>query len=56
MKQRKTEVKIIQVMFAGDTPRFVELYSPIEGRNLILKAQRACDVFGLSIDELEAFN
>ena len=49
-------IKIKLVLMNGDEPRYVEYYSVSDSRNSIINAKTFVDVFGVSMDELRAFN
>ena len=52
----KENIKIKQVLMNGSNIAYVEFYSHSDNRNHIINAERFCDVFGVSMDELETFN
>ncbi len=48
------EIKIIQVMVSSGVPKFVEFFSPVEKKDIIMNADRFCSSFGYTMEELEA--
>ncbi len=56
MKKKNNEIKILQVLMNNGIPRFIEYRSVIDGKDAIIDAQRFSDIFGWSMDELDAFS
>ena len=53
MKLNKNEeIEIKQVLMSGGKPGYVEFYSPTDSRTHIMNAERFCDVFGYTAEEL----
>lgn len=53
---KSNNIEIKQVLMNGDTPRFVEYYSHVDGKEIIMNAERFCDVYGFSMSSLDTFN
>lgn len=49
----KENIQIRQVLTNGGSPAFVEYYSANDSRNHIINANRFCDVFGYTLDDLK---
>ncbi len=48
------DIKIKNIMkSAAGEPRFVEFYSHKESRNHIINADRFCEIFGYTMDDLK---
>lgn len=52
----KENIQIRQVLMNSGSPAFVEYYSASDSRNHIINANRFCEIFGVSMAELELFN
>ncbi len=46
-------IKIKQILMSNGVIKFVEYWSDASSRNHIISADRFCDVFGYTVEELE---
>jgi hypothetical protein len=50
------KVEIRMVLMNNDKPSYVEFYAHSDNRNHIIDAERFCEIFGYSMDELRAIS
>ena len=48
-----TEIIIKQILKNNGEPRFVEFFSPSDSRTHIMSADRFCEMFGYTLEDLE---
>ncbi len=47
------EIQIKQILKSNGEPSFIEFYSPADSRTHIMSAEKFCEVFGYTVEDLK---